>query len=303
MSAVLHLDSDCVPTPRIADAVTCLDLLRSNGYVILDNLVDSALMERVARELEPWFAATPRCRGDFYGWNTTRFGALLLKSLALRELVTHELMLAVMDEVLGPHCDWYQLNLSQAVRIHPGERQQVPHRDEEMWPCPKGGAEYLVNVMWALSDFTAENGATMIWPRSHFSALSRDVNPDRAIVAEMPRGSALVYLGSVTHCGGANRSSQPRTGVILSYCLGWLKQYENAFLTYPPHVAAGFSKQLQDLLGYRIHRPNLGGYEGQDPAVLFETNSHALAAVDSISPATAQELQVYYRNAGHAPAR
>lgn len=302
MNAALRFDSDFTPAPRIAGTVSHLDLLRSNGYVILDNLVPTDLIDRVARELEPWFAATPHCRGDFYGWNTTRFGALLLKSLSVHALATNELMLSIMDSVLGAHCDWYQLNLSQAVRIHPGERQQVPHRDEEMWPCAKGGAEYLVNVMWALSDFTAENGATMIWPRSQFNPLSRDVDPENAIIAEMPRGSALVYLGSVTHCGGTNRSSQPRTGVILSYCLGWLKQYENAFLTYPPHVAAGFPKQIQDLLGYRIHRPNLGGYEGQDPAVLFETSSHALAAVDSISPATALELQAYYRSADAAPA-
>lgn len=205
-------------------------------------------------------------------------------------------MLSLMDQVLGPHCDWYQLNLSQAVRIHPGERQQVPHRDEEMWPCVKGKAEYLVNVMWALSDFTPENGATLIWPRSQLDPLSRDVNTTNAIAAQMRRGSALVYLGSVTHCGGANRTSAPRTGLIFSYCLGWLKQYENAFLAYPPHVAGQFPRQIRDLLGYRIHRPNLGGYEGQDPAVLFETNSRALAAVDSIPEATAVELQAYYRN-------
>jgi ectoine hydroxylase-related dioxygenase (phytanoyl-CoA dioxygenase family) len=198
--------------------------------------------------------------------------------------------------VLGPHCDWYQLNLSQGIRIHPGERQQVPHRDEEMWPCAKGRAEYLVNVMWALSDYTAENGATRLWPRSQFASLSRDVTAEDAVIAEMPRGSALVYLGSVTHCGGANHSSAPRTGLILSYSLGWLKQYENAFLTYPPQVASGFSKPIRDLLGYRIHRPNLGGYEGQDPAVLFETDSHTLPAIDAIPPGVALELQAHYQN-------
>lgn len=273
-----------------------LDQLRSRGYFIVERLADEELIEQVGRELEPWFGATPRCHGDFYGWNTTRLGAVLLKSRASHALVLNELILAIMDDVLGPHCDWYQLNLSQGIRIHPGERQQVPHRDEEMWPCAKGRAEYLVNVMWALSDYTAENGATLLWPRSQFASLSRDVTEENAVVAEMPRGSALVYLGSITHCAGANRSSAPRTGLILSYCLGWLKQYENAFLTYPPQVASQFSKPIRDLLGYRIHRPNLGGYEGQDPAVLFETDSHTLAAIDAIPPAVALELQAHYQN-------
>lgn len=284
------------PRSLLARKGMYLDRLRSQGYFIVEGLADETLVEDVNRELEPWFAATPRCQGDFYGWNTTRFGAVLLKSRASHALVLNELILAVMDDVLGPHCDWYQLNLSQGIRIHPGERRQVPHRDEEMWPCAKGRAEYLVNVMWALSDYTEENGATLLWPRSQFDALSREVTEGNAAIAAMPRGSALVYLGSVTHCGGANRSSAPRTGLILSYSLGWLKQYENAFLTYPPQVASTFSKPIRDLLGYRIHRPNLGGYEGQDPSVLFETESHTLAAVDAIAPEVALELQAHYQS-------
>lgn len=285
----------------MASLDTALSQLRSNGYAIIERLVSDDLIDAVCAELEPWFGATPHCQGDFYGWNTTRLGSVLVKSPASHALVLNELTLAVMHEVLGPSCDWFQLNLSQGVRIHPGERQQVPHRDEEMWPCAKNGVEYLVNVMWALSDFTAANGATLVWPGSHRSTLDRQVASSDAIVAEMPRGSALLYLGSVTHCAGANRSDAPRTGLILSYCLGWLKQYENAFLAYPPAVAKHFPAEIRDLLGYRIHRPNLGGYEGQDPAVLFETSSRSLAAVDAVPPAIARELQEYYRRQEPAP--
>jgi hypothetical protein len=155
---------------------TTMDMLRSQGYVILEDLVDPETIDNVCRELEPWIVATPNCQGDFYGWNTTRLGAVLLKSRTSHVLLMHELIRAIVEEVLGPHCDWYQLNLSQAVRIHPGERQQVPHRDEEVWPCPKNGMEYLVNVMWTLSDFTAENGATCVWPRSQFNILGREVS-------------------------------------------------------------------------------------------------------------------------------
>jgi ectoine hydroxylase-related dioxygenase (phytanoyl-CoA dioxygenase family) len=282
---------------RTGGPATPLDLLRSQGYVIFDRLLSQDRVDAVSAELEPWFAATPHCQGDFYGWATTRLGSVLLKAPSTHDLVLHPLMLAIMNEVLGPHCDWYQLNLTQAVRLHPGQRQQVPHRDEEMWPCHKSGAEYLVNVMWALSDFTTENGATLLWPRSQFRGLSRQPDPAQAVVGAMPRGSALVYLGSVTHCGGANRSEQPRTGLIFSYSLGWLKPYENPFLSYPPSVAKAFPAPLRDLIGYRIHRPNLGGYEGQDPAVLFETDSHVLPAIDAIPDSIAQELKAYYRTA------
>ena len=273
-----------------------MDILRSQGYVILEDLVDPETIDNVCRELEPWIVATPNCQGDFYGWNTTRLGAVLLKSRTSQVLLMHELILAIMEEVLGPHCEWYQLNLSQAIRIHPGERPQVPHRDEEMWPCPKNGIEYLVNVMWTLSDFTVQNGATCVWPRSQFNVLGRNVSFEDRVVAEAPRGSAIVYLGSVTHCAGANRTNKPCTGLLFSYCLGWLKQYENAYLTYPPEVARKFPRPIRDLLGYRIHRPNLGGYEGQDPAVLFSGRSHTLPAIDSISAATAAELRDFYQH-------
>lgn len=275
---------------------TTMDILRSQGYVILEDLVDPETIDNVCRELEPWIVATPNCQGDFYGWNTTRLGAVLLKSRTSQVLLMHELILAIMEEVLGPHCEWYQLNLSQAVRIHPGERPQVPHRDEDMWPCPKNGIEYLVNVMWTLSDFTVQNGATCVWPRSQFNGLGRNVSFEDRVVAAAPRGSAIVYLGSVTHCAGANRTNKPCTGLLFSYCLGWLKQYENAYLTYPPDVARQFPRPIRDLLGYRIHRPNLGGYEGQDPAVLFSGRSHTLPAIDSISAATAAELRDFYQH-------
>ncbi len=281
---------------RFSGEATHVDLLRNQGYVIFDRLLCPEDIDRIRCELDPWFAATPRCRGDFYGWNTTRFGAVLLKSPTCHSLVLHDLMLAIVDHMLGPQCDWYQLNYSQAVRIHPGERQQIPHRDDEMWPCSKNGVEYAINVLWALSDFTAGGGATSLWSRRQHSSANDGDRPADQVVAEMPRGSALVYLGSTTHCAGDNCSAFPRTGLIVSYSLGWLKQCENAFLAYPPPVAKQFSKPLRELIGYRIHRPNLGGYEGQDPAVLFETSSHVLAAVDAISAAGSLQLQAYYRD-------
>jgi len=161
-----------------------------------------------------------------------------------------------------------------------------------MWPCTKN-CEYLINVMWAIDDFTDANGATRVWPRSHYSSLSREMDLDESVIAEMPKGSALVFLGSVTHCGGANTFLQHRTGIIFSYSLGWLKQYENQFLTYPPEVASKFPKAIQELIGYRIHKPNLGGYENNCPSKLFaDTRPDILPAVDCLPPEIEKELKM-----------
>ncbi|MFZ5608036.1 MAG: phytanoyl-CoA dioxygenase family protein [Pseudomonadota bacterium] len=264
-----------------------------DGYLILPNLIAPDEVETIRQDLEPWFARTPRCQGDFYGWATTRFGSVLSKSRATWEMVMHPAILAIMDEVLLPHCDVYQLNLTQGIRIHPGERQQVPHRDQEMFPMAQYPFELLVNVMWALSDYTAENGATRIWPGRHQMPPGRAIDPAASLPAAMPAGSALVYLGSLTHAGGSNRSQAPRTGIIASYCLGWLRQYENQYLAYPPEVARAFPEALQRLIGYAIHRPNLGGYENSDPMEWLRTGDKIVAARDALPEQAAAALRDY----------
>jgi ectoine hydroxylase-related dioxygenase (phytanoyl-CoA dioxygenase family) len=279
---------------RTVPALQILDQLRATGYAIVDRLVPEQTIEQINLELRPWLETTTHCEGDFYGWHTTRVNSVLFKAPSSHALVLHPRILALMDDVLGPHCDWYQLNLSQAIRLHSGERQQIPHRDDEMWPCAKGRSEYMVNVMWALSDFTATNGATMLWPRSQHGVMTREADASHAVAAQMPRGSALIYLGSVTHCGGSNSSLAPRDGLVFSYCLGWLKPYENPFLAYPPVIAKKFPKSIRDLLGYRIHRPNLGHYEGQDPAMALETDSRTLPMVDALPPEIATQLRDFH---------
>lgn len=268
--------------------------LREEGYVVLQNLLTSAEVAAVAAELDPHFEATPRCVGDFYGWKTTRMGAVLTKAPSTRALLLHEAIWPSVQAILQPGCDYVQLNLVQAVRVHPGERAQAPHRDEEMWPSAKHGVPWLINVMWAIDDFTEENGATRLWPRSHNETLDRFIDPTQSIAAEMPKGSACLFMGALTHGAGANLSDRYRTGIIVSYCLGWLKTYENQFLTYPPAVARNFEPALQGLIGYRMHRPNLGGWNGQDPGVLLRDHDAYPAHEDALPPEIAAELRAYY---------
>jgi ectoine hydroxylase-related dioxygenase (phytanoyl-CoA dioxygenase family) len=115
--------------------------------------------------------------------------------------------------------------------------------------------------------------------------------PGAAIAAEMPPGSALLYLGSLTHSGGANRSAHDRTGVVVGYCAGWLRTYEEQLLAYSPEVAAAFAEPLQRLIGYQTHRPNLGTWEGQDPIERLRGGQMCGAHRDALPPAIAAELR------------
>jgi hypothetical protein len=255
------------------------------GWCVIPNAVSPQLIEALDTGLAGDFRGTPFCSGGFYGARTKRFGRLLARSPLAAGIVQHPLILGIADQVLGPWCDTIQLNLTQAVALHPGAPPQLPHRDQDMWRGAIGDTEYLVNVMWPFTRYTPENGATIMWPGSHGRRALDPEPPAGELAVELEPGSALLFLGSTLHGAGGNSSGEVRRGVIVSYCLGWLKPYENQWLAYPPEVARTFSPELAALVGYRQHRPNLGNYEGQCPSVLLQRDvPERFAATDALRP-------------------
>ena len=272
--------------------------LKRDGYCIIRQAIGEPVVAGLADDLAERFARTPFCAGVFYGDNTKRFGGVLKRSAHAEAFVRHPLILQIVEALLGPWCDRFQLNLTQALQIYPGQGPQPAHRDENMWGGPKGQMEYLVNVMWPLGPYRAENGATMVYPGTHNGGPHAGAGNEGAplavqpVFAEMDPGDVLLFLGSTLHGGGANRTAAPRTGMIVSYSLGWLKPYENQWLVYPPDVARTFSPELAALAGYRQHRPNLGNYEGRCPSILLNGEPDAyLGAVDELLPRQVAALE------------
>lgn len=264
-----------------------LATLLSQGFCIVPEVLPASRIEALDADLASRFAATPFGTGGFYGETTKRFGRLLIRSSHAEALVSHPLVLGIVEAILLRHADRIQLNTTQAIAIHPGAPAQLPHRDQDMWPAPKGDVEYLVNVMWPLVPFTPDNGATRLWPASHGLAALDDSPPGDPVTPSLQPGSALVFLGSTLHAAGENRSGAVRRGIVIGYSLGWLRSYENQFLAYPPAAARAFTPDLAALVGYRQHRPNLGNFEGQCPSVLLESDADAEAprgAVDALRP-------------------
>lgn len=258
-----------VNAPVFGHSALLAEELMTHGYCIERELMRTSAVNALAEDLAPVFAATARSQGLFYGNRTRRFHGLLARSPLVRDFVMKPVILELADTILGPHCERIQLNLTQAIEIEPGSEGQAPHRDQDMWPVHAPGVEYLINVMWPFTPYTADNGATVIWPGSHRRQQEILIAPEEAIAAEMYPGDALVFLGSTLHAGGANRTSISRRGMIISYSLGWLKPYELPWLAYPPEVARDFAPDLAALAGYRAHRPNLGTYEGRCPSLLL----------------------------------
>ena len=280
-------------TPQIEQWTS---LLFAQGWCVIPDVVSPQLIAAVDSDLAEDFAETPFCRGGFYGARTKRFGRLLVRSPHAQKLVQHPLILGISRSALSPWCDTVQLNLTQGLALHPGAPPQLPHRDQDMWRGAIGEAEYLVNVMWPFTPYTRENGATTIWPDSHGRRALDPAQPKGEFPVELEPGSALLFLGSTLHGAGGNASQDVRRGAIISYCLGWLKPYENQWLAYPPETARNFSPELAGLVGYRQHRPNLGNYEGQCPSVLLHRDMpERFAATDALRPDQAELVAEFVR--------
>jgi ectoine hydroxylase-related dioxygenase (phytanoyl-CoA dioxygenase family) len=248
------------------------EILERDGCVIIENVLDRRQVKTLAAELAPHFDEVPTCAGDFYGYATKRVSGLAAKSPMCQAMIVHPSILGVMDHFLLKGCRGYHLNLTQAIRIGPGEPQQVIHRDDLMFNFAHPEFEAMINTMWAVDDFTKENGATHVVPGSHKWPLDRQAQPHEEAQGPMKRGSVLIWLGSLQHGGGANRTDKTRTGIVHSYSLGWLRQAEPQHLAVPLEIAKKLPEKLQRVLGYFVHEPNLGSVEGQDPIGILTGN-------------------------------
>ena len=271
------------------------EILEKDGCIVILNVLNSRQLNKLKGELKPHFEETPNCKGDFYGHVTKRVSSLIAKSIVCQEMAVHPTILGVMDEFLLKGCREYQLNLTQAIQIGSGEPQQIVHPDDPLFPFVHPGYEAMINCMWAVDDFTAENVATHLVPGSHkwerVGLLPEREPLDHEIIQGiMPAGSVLIYFGSLLHGGGANRTKHPRTGIVLSYCQGWLRQSENQYLAVPLSIAKNLPERLQRLLGYFVHVPNLGQVEGRDPIELLQGKDIINAGFEEFLPPELQPL-------------
>lgn len=246
--------------PGTAGPDAVLEVIHRDGAVILADVLDGPGVDRVLGELMPYIEATGDGRDDFSGRHTTRTGALVARSPACRELILHDTVLESARRFLEPYCQRIQLHLTQIIRLKPGQPAQAIHRDRWAWGTYLQDVEPQFNTIWALTDFTEENGATLVVPGSTGWPDDRRPEPAEIGRALMSRGSVLLYTGSVFHGGGENRSPGERIGANLTYALGWLRQEENQYLSCPPEIARDLPRPLQDLLGYTLGSYALGYY-------------------------------------------
>jgi ectoine hydroxylase-related dioxygenase (phytanoyl-CoA dioxygenase family) len=250
-----HLDASA----SVADIV---DVMHRDGFAVVDGLY-AAHVDETRADLRRVLAATPLGRNDFEGHKTRRVYAVFAKTRTMDAAALHPTTLGVCEATLGPY---FHFSAPVGIDIGPGEVAQGIHRDDSVHPVPRPHGQLVINSMWALDDFTVENGATVMYPGSHRWEPDRLPTPDDEMVrCTMPAGSVMFYGGDVLHGGGANLTSSPRLGVILEFCVSWLRPQENHCLAVPFELAATLPKRLQELLGYNIFPPFVGYVDGRHP--------------------------------------
>ena len=241
------------------DSVT--QSLEREGYAILESYLSAEDVKAKRADLARILATNPTGRNDFEGFSTQRIYAIFAKTRTFDAQATDPLILGVLENILGPG---FQLSAPVGISIGPGEKAQPIHTDDGVYPIPRPHKHLVVNTMWALDDFTESNGATVVVPGSHLWVDERPSDDTKVVRAVMPAGSVLIFVGSIFHSGGANKTDRARLGVILEYCAAWVRPQENHILGVPKEIVKDLDPKLQELLGYSVHGL-LGNVDGRHP--------------------------------------
>ncbi|PXX58702.1 ectoine hydroxylase-related dioxygenase (phytanoyl-CoA dioxygenase family) [Nocardia tenerifensis] len=247
-----------------------LAALERDGYVILHDLLTAQELETVRSEVVPLLDR--HGRNGFEGHTTQRVYSVLNKTRACDRIADHPRVLALLDRLFLPN---YLLSMLQVINILPGEQAQMLHTDDGFYPLPRPRKALGAATIWAIDDFTADNGATDVIPGSDRWA-HRMPTPDERVPVVMKAGSCVFFPGTLWHGGGANRSTAPRLAVTAQYCEPWLRPQEAFTLSTTRDTVRAVSEDIRRMLGYSIHPPFIGQVDGMHPKRLLEPGAQPL---------------------------
>ena len=244
--------------------------MQRDGYTVVEDFLDAGTLAEIRAGLVPHLGQH-RGRNSFEGFTTERVYTLVGRGRVFERLAEDERVLSLIGRFLQPN---FLLSAAQAICIYPGEAEQGLHFDDSFYRVPRPRPALSVSMICAIDDFTAENGSTVIVPGSHLWGPSGPDLQQKSAAHKRPlimkAGSCIVFLGTLIHGGGANRSTAPRIALTYQYCEGWLRQQENVFLSIPRDIARNMSPRVRELLGYNIWPPFMGMVTAYHPDIALE---------------------------------
>src|SRR5262245_32521826 len=243
--------------------------IAEHGFTIIDGAIEADLVDALGEDLsrlEHDLGIEPAAN-SFEGERTWRIYNLLVHGDLYEQIPVHPNVLPVVEGALDDGC---LISSLSSISIQPGEVAQPIHADDQLIPIPKPHPPTVCNSMWALTDFTEDNGATRIIPGTHLADASPDYGTEYdSMPAVMPAGSVLIWHGSLWHGGGANHTNDTRMGIAMNYCAGYIRQQENQQLGLPPELVDQFSPRLRELVGYGVYNMLIGHINKQSPESLL----------------------------------
>lgn len=243
--------------------------LEHAGYSVIPARMDAKDLAAVRTELARLLASADWGSG-FDGNRTKRVWALLARTRCMDQAALDPLILKAVDQAIGPGS---QFSLTYATQVHPGQQAQVLHYEQGVYPLPRD-RDVMLTAIWALDDFTADNGATRVVPGSHQPSSDKPA-PDQAVAVPVTAGSVLLFSGRLYHGAGANISTRPRLGVVIDYQQPWLRPCETHALSADPSQVRLLPERLQELLGFNQPSPYLGFIDGRHPRQWLDGHRNA----------------------------
>lgn len=243
-------------------------IYREDGAVIIEGVLTPDEVRQFNEELAPGVDATKPAEGDdeflvaFLGANTKRLDAVINSQLFREKLLDLDIVHDLTEEAFRKDAGAYWLGTSQIIEIGPESNPQPLHRDSDLYPVftalgPKA-PEVVVNFIFALTEFTEENGATRMIPGSqHWEDYEDRGTPEQTIPVLMNPGDALFMSGKVAHGGGANvTTDQYRRGLSFGLGASYLVGEEAYGLILNKEDVRHLPRRVQSLLGFRSQYPN-----------------------------------------------
>ena len=243
-----------------------------NSYKISEN-ESERLMNRIkhTRKLNhdtPWPLQPDKMNKSFLHVPTLfdydksqRIWNLPAKLQQSEKLIEHPILLSLVRAMLDEDC---VLSDISATSIGPNSGGSGAwHIDAPLTQMPEPLPEIPLAVQnaWIIDDFTVDNGATHVVPKSHLSRKKPGWGYDdieNEIVLSAPAGSLAMWTSHTWHKSGENITNTPRRAILGYYIRSWIRPWSDFTRVLSPEQAKQYSPTARYLLGYSAYPPNRG---------------------------------------------
>jgi ectoine hydroxylase-related dioxygenase (phytanoyl-CoA dioxygenase family) len=235
--------------------------LKSKGFYVLENFLNDENLRKIKKitSMIADYEAKKRI-GYFYGekGNNQRIYNLVCKHPVFQDLICHPYMMNLLDRVYHRPTlhEKFTMNSMTGHIVAPGEKALPLHIDSVV-PDPIPNSMIRFIAVLALDDFTKNNGATEVVPKSH-KLLRRPMRSDaisaKGVKAVCKAGSLIMFNGSIWHHSTANNSKNSRMGLMLSYAASYFLEVageEEHLTVIPKKNLNSFSPKMKQMVGYQ----------------------------------------------------